>query len=383
MSEDQYIKEMLEKIKAIAPEAFDKFASENSVCLNKEKGNWLFPMMFDFYINKCKNEEIVSLLKQLGLFLHHQCQKKNLYEITTKDKSLCINDSYVEEYVRDVQETKNEILKFKDLKSPWRTRGISLPLNEISRIQLNSIILKYKDYNHPYILADIAGMEIYGQNFVNGLHYLYRSIKEVVDFPNRYWNSDYGIVGAANTFRLLYLMCPSSNIEMLSKLFKYEYVYLTKLSCTTNDELFEQEAYVNRAAMVTSSKARYFIPATINPDLLYISDMYYAHFCNKLAEQLSYSSGWKYYIKSLTYYQHASCWPNGTGGYIDIEDKTYNEIVSQKHEQAILLANKYFVGFQTKADYLNFKDIEKLFELIQFECRNNYNSLINNVLNFK
>ena len=357
--------------------------SENSICFQPKNGNWLFPMMFDYYVNTYKDEEIISLLKQLGLFLHCQCMKKDLYEITTIDKSLCIDDSYVDEYVKDIQQAQSNKSIFKDINSPWRTRGISLALHEIPITLLNSIVFKYKQYDHPYILADIAGIYIYGQKLIEGLHYLYRSVKELTDFPNRYWNSDYGLAGAANTFRLLYLMCPSSNIEFKRKLFKYQYVYLTKLSCTTNDELFQHEAFVNRASMVISSTARYFIPMSINPDLLYISDMYFAHYCNELAEQLSYASGWKYNMKSLSYYQHASFWPNDTGGYVDIEDKTYNEIVSQKHEQAKLIAYEFFTDFLTKKDVLDTNQIEEIFKLIQHECRYNYKSLRNKVLNYK
>lgn len=381
--EDRYIKTILAKIQDIDSGAFDRFASEYSICFQKGNGNWLFPMMYDYYANIQHNKTIVSLLNELGLFLHSQCKKKDLYEIIAIDKSLCIDDSYVDEYVIDVQRAQNEKPIFKDINSPWRTRGISLPLYEIPTILLNSIVFKYKNHNHPYILADIAGMYIFSQKLIEGLHYLYRSIKEIADFPNRYWNSNYGIAGAANTFRLLYLMCPSSNIELHRKLFKYQYVYLTKLACTTHDELFQHEAYVNRAALVTSSSARYYIPMNINPDLLYISDMYYAHYCNELAEQLSTASGWEYNIKSLTYFQHASFWPNATGGYVDIEDKTYGEIVSQKHEQAKFIAFEYFTGFLSQTDSLSYSDIEELFKLIKNECRYNFKSLRNRVLNYK
>jgi hypothetical protein len=88
-------------------------------------------------------------------------------------------------------------------------------------------------------------------------------------------------------------------------------------------------------------------------------------------------------MKSLTYYQHACLWPNDTGGYVDIEDKSYDEIVSQKHEQAKLIAFEYFIDFQSKSDCLNINDIEELFKLIQYECRYNYKSLRNKVLNYK
>ena len=136
MEEGQYIKDILTQIQSVDSEAFDRFVSEHSVCFQPKNGNWLFPMMFDYYANTYKNEEIVSLLKQLGLYLHNQCMKKDLYEITTIDKSLCIDDSYVDEYVKDIQYAQSEKPVFKDINSPWRTRGISLALHEIPTLLL-------------------------------------------------------------------------------------------------------------------------------------------------------------------------------------------------------------------------------------------------------
>ena len=115
VKEDQYIKDILVKIQGIDSEAFDRFASEHSVCFQKRNGNWLFPMMYDYYANRQNNEEIISLLNQLGLFLHSQCMKKDLYEITTIDKSLCIDDFYVDEYAVEVQRVQNEKPIFMDI----------------------------------------------------------------------------------------------------------------------------------------------------------------------------------------------------------------------------------------------------------------------------
>ena len=121
----------------------------------------------------------------------------------------------------------------------------------------------------------------------------------------------------------------------------------------------------------------------INPDLLYISDMYYAHYCNELATQISISSGWKYNMKSLTYYQHASIKPNDTGGYVDIEEKTYNEIVSAKHEQAKSIALLFYTGICAEDGKLTSRNIESLFKILQYECRYNYKETRKRVLNFK
>ena len=383
MEDNYYIKSLLEKIESADPKSFSQFAHEHSICFQEKNANWLFPMMFDFYTNEIRNENIISLLQELGLYMHNKCKEYKMYEVTRIDRSLCIDDSYVDDYILSVQKYQSDIPKFKDVNSPWRTRGIALSLYEIPTILMNSIIFDFKDYEHPYILADIASMYIYGQKLEESLNYLYRSLKQLVVFPNRYWNSEYGLAGAANTFRLLLLMCPQNNLELCKKIYRYDYLYLTKLACTTNDEVFQHEAYVNRASIVMGTLARLVIPFNINPDLLYISDTYYAHYCNELAEMMSTASGWRYNMKSLTFYQHASIRPNDTGGYVDIEDKTYGEIVSEKHEQAKSIANSFYWNIYTGFNNLTTSDIESLFKILQYECRYKYRETRNRVLNFK
>jgi hypothetical protein len=383
MKDEQHIKELLEKIRELNPEAFNDFASKHSICFQPKKENWLFPMLFDYYVNVVQDKTISELVKELGLTLHRNCQEKPLSEVTHIDRSLCIDDSYVEDYVRKVQSFQSEKPVYKDLNSPWKTRGINLSLYEIPEFLLNSVVFEFKDKEHPYILADIAGMYIYAQKFEESLGYLYRSIRLLATFPNRFWNSEYGLVGAVNTFRLLLLMFPKQKIEIYRKLFSYDYIYLTKLACNASDEIFQQNAYVNRASIVISPFARYVIPLHINPDLLYISDMYYAHYCNELAETVSFASGWKYNMKSLTYYQNASFWPNDTGGYVDIEDKNYGQIVSEKHELAKEIAFSFYSDIYSGKITLQDKEIELIFKTILNECKYNYKALRNRTLNFK
>ena len=74
----------------------------------------------------------------------------------------------------------------------------------------------------------------------------------------------------------------------------------------------------------------------------------------ELATQISISSGWKYNMKSLTYYQHASIKPNDTGGYVDIEEKTYNEI--EERMEALLAKGTQFGGM----DFLSEVEKEEL-----------------------
>ena len=56
MEDNYYIKTLLEKIESADPKSFSQFAHEHPICFQEKKGNWLFPMMFDFYVNKIHNE---------------------------------------------------------------------------------------------------------------------------------------------------------------------------------------------------------------------------------------------------------------------------------------------------------------------------------------
>ena len=41
-------------------------------------------MMFDFYVTKINNEYIISLLKELGLYLHNKCKNYEMSLLSTK-----------------------------------------------------------------------------------------------------------------------------------------------------------------------------------------------------------------------------------------------------------------------------------------------------------
>ena len=167
------------------------------------------------------------------------------------------------------------------------------------------------------------------------------------------------------------------------KLLKLDNLYLSRIVRVAKDGLFQQAAYVNRSMVDLDSLAIYIMPLGVNPELLYISDMYYAHYCNELAEFSSTASGWKYNMKSLTYYQHASLWPNCTDGYVDIEDETYLQIVEKKNKQADIIAFDFLRELKSGAITIEKKELNQLFQAIERECRFNYVPFKKRVLQFK
>ena len=71
------------------------------------------------------------------------------------------------------------------------------------------------------------------------------------------------------------------------------------------------------------------------------------------------------------------------GWYVYIVVKTYNEIVSAKHEQAKSIALLFYTGICAEDGKLTSRNIESLFKILQYECRYNYKATRKRVLNFK
>ena len=60
MENSDFIKDILVQIKATDPASFRRFESEHSLCFQKDKGYWLFPMLYN------TNQEA----RELGRYCH-------------------------------------------------------------------------------------------------------------------------------------------------------------------------------------------------------------------------------------------------------------------------------------------------------------------------
>lgn len=387
MDRTEEIKDILLKIKAENPESFARFSSEHAICFTEANGDWLFPALYEFYTEDVKNSRVVRLLQELGMLFHNENLNEPFADITTLDRSLCLDESKVFEYIVKQQKLASaDIKNVENLRTPYKTKTKVLPFRHISPIDHDWLIIEYGGIAHPYILADIAGVLIYSKKIKESFDYLRRSVSLLTEFPNKFWNSELAIAGATNTFRLIRLMFPSHRLDQIAlfrKIFKYNYLYLTRMACITRDELMEQTAYVNRAELVSHRCAYLFLPLFQNPDLLYISDLYHAHYCNETAMFNSVVSGKNYYMQSLTYYQNGSLWSNDTGGYVDIEDKTYGQIVREKKLVSIMNAQSFMQEIIKSQEFLTSSDIAAIFSLIENEYKTNFKSFRNRVLNFE
>lgn len=113
------IKDIIEKIQASDSEAFARFSSEHAICFTEANGDWLFPALYDFYTEEVKNPHITKLLQELGMFFHHESMKEPYAEITSFDRSLCLDESNVFEYI-----VKQQNLASNDIKNVEMEGGV-------------------------------------------------------------------------------------------------------------------------------------------------------------------------------------------------------------------------------------------------------------------
>lgn len=378
------VKQYLCEIRDKDPDSFSRFSLEHNVCFTEGYGDWLFPALYEFYTIEIKNPSITKLVISLGMLLHTEAQRIPMHELTSLDRSLCLDESTVWSYILDLQRYNGTNLDYKELKNPYKTRKSYVAMNQISSQYLDALVIKYGGYANPYILADLAGIYINSYDFMTSIGYLRRSMNQLIEFPNKYWNSELALTGAINTLRWIRLMSYDVDVNISRKIFKYNYLYLSRLACIARNELLEQSAYVNRAALVMEPMAYLFLPYLgQNPECLYISDLYYAHFCNQTATEASVISNNNYYRQSRTYYQNASLWPNDSGGYADIEDESYGDLVERKHKVAVLNAWAYLKELRQGKDKLTICDLNNIFETIETSCKKESSVFRDKVLHYK
>ena len=374
------IKNILQEIIDLEGSAMNLFFTNNPECFDKSKPDYLYPRLVAFFQSRPHNDKIDELLNEMSIELSAVIGDNIFSELTIIDKSKSIDDAFVETFILKLTKNESKEYKFQQLKSPYKTKGYSLALKSVDKWVLQNLTMEFGETEHPYILAELTNCYMLSSSFLDAFQYLYRAAKQLTTYPHKYWNSEYGMMGAANVYRHLFILV--TDVEMKLRIFKLYYLHLTRLINITKDKLILSNSYSNRAFMCRDSLSLYALPFIgINPDLLYISDLWYAHNCGQ--PEVPAVMTMDFYKMSLTMYQNASIYVNNTGGYKEIEDRTYGEIVEAKNFQSIEIAIEYLKQFKDSNCSINRKELNKIFQDIEKECRFDFVKFKNRVLKFK
>ena len=290
-------------------------------------------------------------------------------------KHLTIDDSdLISQFLQDKLKCTNKNHKFKNTnRQHYKTITEKIAYREVD---YNSILERYKNCDHPYICSQIAIPYCEAKQYHIGLAFLNKALKHVFSSPNIYWHNPYGVLGCAEAiFELQYLMGVKGMMNSphlgLYELLSCVYLYISRVIHMYDNEVEEVSEgqiplsvinkinYLSIRADLVLDFRKYFMDIFglgINPDIQYISDKAIA---NELGKQYGIDIITIQAFKdAMKMYRHASMVPNYTGGYLEIEDATFGELIKRGQYRSIELAKQLF-NYYRNGDYrLNKEELD-------------------------
>ncbi len=315
-------------------------------------------------------ELTLRIINEQSDIVNHQKSDTPLFSV---NKSKKINDYWIVEFQKEFQQCFTGEKSSEEIK-PRRYKTIAefFIFHHVNASKLSDVFLKYSIFNHPYVNYSVASVLYNSKDYSNGLPILKEGIKSIVSYPIHYWNNEYGIEGAAWMIAdLLFLLGSKLDNNNLRnekvKLLKILFLYMSRYICMTQSNLKSVDFYSNRARIVKGYYVEFIIifGIGVNPDIQFISDMY-------LAYQTSLNHGYpaltkpfvQHYWDSMKMYRYGSHIPNDSGGYQDIEDRTWGELVRDGKVRSLLLADKLLKEFENYELNITNSTIDNIFNLL-------------------
>ena len=282
----------------------------------------------------------------------------------------------ISDFLNDRSRLINKKPKFKPAEHQhYKTITETIVYHEVD---YNSILQKYDSCDHPFICSQIGIAYNESKQYHIGLSYLNKALKHVFSYPNIYWNNYYGVLGCADAIHELQHLLGAENLIKLphlsiSSVLSCIYLYFSRVIHMFDNEEYSGSSegipyhihnkinYLSIRADLILHYRQYFVPVFglgINPDIQYMADKAFAH-----------GLGDKYNIGLITYSafkdalkmcQHGSLIPNFSGGYHDIEDATFGELIERGQKRSIKIAKDLYNEFREGKFRLNNEQLDDI-----------------------
>lgn len=333
----------------------------------------------DLYILTDKFKQHLSVKRELtedeNIIINHviECAENEVY-INSNEKIFIVNkiktpnEKFLKEFNYDFNEIKTNDLFFEEInKGKYRTVTEKIALYGVDGKKLSNLYEKYKDYNHPYIYDRISEPIIQAKNFSIGIPILKQALKYAFRYPNYFWDSIAGVDACATSlYRIQFLLGRDGLSEINKsipdfevKILKLIFLYLSRLIYMSNENILSMDAYSNRARIVRDYNYQFMVifGLGVNTDIQYISDKYLAYM-TATKHNLGGQPFIQFLWDSMKMYRHGSHIPNSTGGYKDIEDATWMQLVERGRLRSINLSMTILSEFENYQLNLNNSEID-------------------------
>ena len=279
---------------------------------------------------------------------------KNGDPLSHVNESLSIDENWIDTFIDEISKCTTDEYGYKQINiGKYKTIKEYDILIYVDNNRFRSVFVKYQNSNHPYVNGVFAEILLTSNGEIAGLKKLMEGLKYVGNFPNYYWNNKWAIFGEIKILLTAvhyfddYPRVGNKYFEILIKLLKLSYLYLSRYIYMTNSDMLSIDVYSFRASLVKNFYNCFVMvfDGRANPDIQYISDKYLAHQCAH-NHKLDYL-GREFYNDSMKMYQHGSHIPNDSGGYNDFEEKTWMQCVKIGEFQSHFFASGIFEEFQS------------------------------------
>jgi len=335
------------------------------------------------------NEDLeftLKIIEEQSEIVKNQKSKSPL-PLFSINNSRKLNDNWLNEFHNEFQQCLTGDQFVEEIKTKrYKTITENLILYGVDGEKLSVVYSKYSKFNHPYVNYKVSSVLYNAKNFSNGLPIIKEGIKSIASYPNHYWNNEYGVEGAAWLIGdLLYLAGSSLDDNNLRnekiKLLKLLFLYMSRYICMTHSNIKSIDFYSNRAKIVEENclEFRIIFGIGVNPDIQYISDMYLAYQISSNNNLTSNPSFKQFMWDSLKMYQHGSHIPNSTGGYKEIEDRTWMELVRLGEIRSLILGDKLLKEFENYELNLSNSTIDNIFDILAKTKRDDLHNFIQKI----
>ncbi|RRJ89723.1 hypothetical protein [Flavobacterium macacae] len=345
-------------------------------CHLVEQGNWNNDLEITLNIIFEQANDLKERKSSAPIFIINEAKK--------------INDSWIADFHRDYSKcTTGESFATEIKPGRYKTYREYDIFYGVDGSKLKAVYSKYRDYKHPYVSYTIGSAMYKAQNYSEGLPLMHEGLKNIISYPNYYWNSEYAIEGATwligDLLQLLNDKFDSDfRIEKI-KLLKIMFLFMTRYICMTRSNMKTIDFYSNRARIV---KANYYefisiFGLGVNPDIQFISDMYLAY---KVADEHRLTSippFMQLYWESKKMYDHGSHVPNNSGGYKEIEDKTWMQCVKVGELRSIILAEKLLKEFENYELNISNIKLNEIFQQLKENVKDGFDDFIKKLIDNK
>lgn len=242
---------------------------------------------------------------------------------------------------------------------------------------------RYKHAAHPLIQSTI-GKALINSGEHRGIGYLFNALTRAVVMPNMYWHNERAILGYIEAIWEIIRLCKLAKINgneeklnepnLFYKLLKLLFLYMSRYIELNFNDSKTADIYNNRAELfyfyptiMQSLFCNYGFPAII-PDLQFSSDKYLAfetvsrtfpELINVFYEQCLWDAIKMYRYGNLNYFTI-------DGGYTEIEDAAYMDIVKRCRIRSRIVAQHIFDEDSEGNVYLTKMQVQSLFKYVIF-----------------